>query len=536
MRTLTQQEITTLTSQGCSSRHWEDILVTDDFQTGEIWHTHFSGKIALHSDVRIFNSTLEATSRSSFGQGTQVNVLDETGGRSVLIHSGLSSQSAYLQCLWRYQEQAISSLQTLIKEHLASVSPDIMTIETKSSITNCRMLRDVCVGEGASLVATDYLEDGTVMRDSTIGPSVIARHFIVSSSSEVTDAAQLNNVFVGNNVKIGGGFTADHSLFFTGCEMFHGEACAYFGGPFSVSHHKNTLLIACMTSFFNAGSGTNFSNHLYKSGPIHYGILRRGCKMASDAHLIFPSHVAPFTTIFGEPEPFQDTSRFPFSYLSPRGIKTGINIFRLSPYRDQRKWKKRYTPTTESLGDLLHFDAFSPYTVEPVRTNDCQNEFYSSLLYIYASRYARTSVSPSLEQWDDIGGMMTPHSVMLDLMNRLAAGDVKTLAQFQDELRRIHDNYDTFNAQYATALACHLLGTNDLTSHDLTTLRAKARHFCSLRDETVIADALKEFTPPISSITFGSDADSETSKSEFSLLRGNFDEQSILDLLRDSNS
>ena len=147
MRTLTQQEITTLTSQGCSSRHWEDILVTDDFQTGEIWHTHFSGKIALHSHVRIFNSTLEATSRSSFGQGTQVNVLDETGGRSVLIHSGLSSQSAYLQCLWRYQEQAISSLQTLIKEHLASVSPDIMTIETKSSITNCRMLRDVCVGE-----------------------------------------------------------------------------------------------------------------------------------------------------------------------------------------------------------------------------------------------------------------------------------------------------------------------------------------------------------------------------------------------------
>ena len=41
-----------------------------------------------------------------------------------------------------------------------------------------------------------------------------------------------------------------------------------------------TLLIGTMLSFYNAGSATNYSNHAYKMGPIHYGTLARGCKTA----------------------------------------------------------------------------------------------------------------------------------------------------------------------------------------------------------------------------------------------------------------
>ena len=63
--------------------------------------------------------------------------------------------------------------------------------------------------------------------------------------------------------------------------MSNGEACAAFCGPFTVSHHKSSLLIGAMYSFYNAGSATNFSNHAYKMGPMHYGYLERGCKTAS---------------------------------------------------------------------------------------------------------------------------------------------------------------------------------------------------------------------------------------------------------------
>lgn len=65
----------------------------------------------------------------------------------------------------------------------------------------------------------------------------------------------------------------------------NGEACAIFAGPYTVTHHKSTLLIAGMFSFMNAGSGSNQSNHMYKLGPIHQGTLERGAK-TTDSYIL----------------------------------------------------------------------------------------------------------------------------------------------------------------------------------------------------------------------------------------------------------
>ena len=81
-------------------------------------------------------------------------------------------------------------------------------------------------------------------------------------------------------------FSAENSVFFANSEAFHGEAVSVFGGPYTVTHHKSSLLIAGMYSFFNAGSGTNQSNHMYKLGPVHQGILERGSKTGSFAYLL----------------------------------------------------------------------------------------------------------------------------------------------------------------------------------------------------------------------------------------------------------
>ena len=53
-----------------------------------------------------------------------------------------------------------------------------------------------------------------------------------------------------------------------------------------MTHHKSTLLIAGLFSFMNAGSGSNQSNHMYKLGPIHQGILERGAKTSSDSYIL----------------------------------------------------------------------------------------------------------------------------------------------------------------------------------------------------------------------------------------------------------
>lgn len=79
--------------------------------------------------------------------------------------------------------------------------------------------------------------------------------------------------------------------------------------------HKSSLLIAGMFSFLNAGSGSNQSNHLYKLGPIHQGIVERGSKTTSDSYILWPAKIGAFSLIMGRHVNHPDTSDLPFSYL-----------------------------------------------------------------------------------------------------------------------------------------------------------------------------------------------------------------------------
>ena len=65
-------------------------------------------------------------------------------------------------------------------------------------------------------------------------------------------------------------YSAEHSVFFANSQGFNGEACSIFAGPYTVTHHKSTLLIAGMFSFMNAGSGSNQSNHMYNTSKSYW--------------------------------------------------------------------------------------------------------------------------------------------------------------------------------------------------------------------------------------------------------------------------
>ena len=72
----------------------------------------------------------------------------------------------------------------------------------------------------------------------------LAEDFILSSGAQVADAAKLIRCFVGQACHLGHNYSASDSLFFSNCQGENGEACAIFAGPFTVTHHKSTLLIA----------------------------------------------------------------------------------------------------------------------------------------------------------------------------------------------------------------------------------------------------------------------------------------------------
>ncbi len=117
----------------------------------------------------------------------------------------------------------------------------------------------------------------------------------------------------------------------------------------------------------NAGSGSNQSNHMYKLGPIHQGIMERGSKTTSDSYVLWPARIGPYTLVMGRHYKNMDTSSLPFSYLIESNDESilvpGINLRSVGTIRDAQKWPVRDRRKDPVKLDQVNFNLLSPYTI-----------------------------------------------------------------------------------------------------------------------------------------------------------------------------
>ena len=393
---MNNEEIEILERQGCFSTDWSRVEIAEGTDLSRIRNVYFSGPVRIGKGseiinvpggisnvrigdyVRIINvARIENSSNASFGVGTDVAVLDETGGRPVRIYPGISAQVAAIAA--RMPEYATERLFPMIDRHIAEMKSeerDMPEIGDGAQIFDCGPISDVRVWPGVLIEGAALLHNGSVVsnqRHSTyVGQGVNAENFIIEDAS-VANGVVLRNTYVGQGCVIDKGFTSHDSLFFANCSMENGEACAVLAGPYTVSMHKSSLLIGCQTSFMNAGSGTNMSNHMYKLGPVHWGILERGVKTSSNSYVMHGSRIGAFSLVMGDHKTHPDTSAFPFSYLF--GDKDGKTIVvpgaMLKSYglkRDGDKWPKRDRRLGNGmrLNDRISFGILNPYTADMI--------------------------------------------------------------------------------------------------------------------------------------------------------------------------
>ncbi len=419
-RNLNDAEIRQLETQMCTCDEWSNLFVAEDFQPKCLFNAHFTGviKIASQNEIiklfggikrhaGIYNSTLHNCSigencyinyvknhisnyniedhviinnvqlianegSSHFGNGQEIAVLDESGGRSIIMYDRLSAQIAYIMTLYRYRPRLIENLENLIREYTGKKSYPRGYIGKNSVITNTGSIKNSWLGENLTIDGARSIESGTIISNSkapvVIGNNVIMKNFIVQSGAKITDGVILDKCFVGQGTELGKNYSAENSLFFANCQGFHGEACSIFAGPYTVTHHKSTLLIAGMFSFLNAGSGSNQSNHMYKLGPIHQGIVERGSKTTSDSYMLWPAKVGAFTLVMGRHYKNSDTSDMPFSYLIEHDDKSwlapAVNLRSVGTIRDAMKWPNRDKRTDPDKIDLINFNLLSPFTIQ----------------------------------------------------------------------------------------------------------------------------------------------------------------------------
>lgn len=566
--------------------HIHNCTIGDNVYINKV--SRFIANYTIANDVVIDNiDSLVASTDSTFGNGTQVSVLNETGGRDVPIYNRLSSQLAYLIAFYRHRGELVSTLSALIKNYIEGVRKQGAHVGQKSVLINCGEITDVNIGEAAEIKGVAKLLDGsinsTMDAPAVVGRDVVAEHFIICNGAKVLDGAIIDKCFVGQGTEIGKQYSAENSLFFANCVAMHGEACAIFAGPYTVTHHKSTLLIATMCSFMNAGSGSNQSNHMYKLGPIHQGVLERGAKTTSGSYILWPMKVGTFSLVMGRHYTNADLSDMPFSYIIENKenvsmIVPGVNLRSVGTIRDAKKWPRRDKRGGAVLYDNINFNLLSPYTISKMLKGESllqhiveiageSSEYYiyqgcvikntsarrGLKLYNYGiTKFLGNSLIKRLElvewksieqvrqrlrpsqpigsgEWIDISGLIAPKSEMKRILNAIEDKTLSSLEQIDAEFRTLNQNYYEYEWNWAIEELCKRIGKSieEIEIDDLLAYVNRWKECVVALDRELYKDAKKEFTL-ITTTGFGIDGCQQTKEKDFIAVRGEFEKNDFV--------
>ncbi|MBD3244211.1 MAG: DUF4954 family protein [Chitinivibrionales bacterium] len=625
-RQLTPDEIAALQGQGCTADDWSGVVTTAPVDTRRLRNVQFSGTVRLGAfsavlvaddgvprpsglydcslhDCRVGDDTyirnvgvmarydvgarciVESTQSivthgaTSFGNGTMVSVVNESGGRAIPICDRLSAQAAYFMTMYRHDQPLVDSLVRLVHERCAQLCAERGTIGDGAWVRDSGVLTNVFVGEHARIRGALRLEEctltGSVQHAACVGEGVIARQVVALEGARIDGAARIERCLVGQGVHLGKGFSADDCMFFANSEGYNGEMCSVFAGPYTVSHHRSTLLIAGLFSFFNAGSATNQSNHMYKLGPVHAGVMERGCKTGSGAYLLWPSRAGAFNVVIGRHYAHFDSSELPFSLVREQDghsyVLPGLALLGCGLWRDQRKWLTRDRRKAERLLDSVCSDVLTPVTVGAieralnlletlkakarehrdfvvwkglrvnVRSLDSYARYYRLALDVYLGEktVARLQSLPSDARfdsvcqrlkpdaatgegdWVDVAGWVTPRSALEELLSQVRGGAVAGIDDVTKRVGDIADEHERHEWTWCLGLAHRVYGM-DLRSVDRDVLAALGHRYRRAAAELsamVELDASKEFGGP-SLLGYGLDGDAAVAERDFVAVRG----------------
>ncbi|MBQ9410787.1 MAG: DUF4954 family protein, partial [Bacteroidales bacterium] len=183
---LTQEQIDLLVSRGCRAEDWGTVYCTDPQALNYVRGVRFSGTVKFGTFTEVFtlpggirkhsglrectlhnvtvgdDSLIENVTNyvanydigshtyienvdlllnegsSAFGNGVEVSVLNETGGREVKIYDRMSAQIAYILAMYRHRPALIQRLNSMIDDYAASKMSERGSIGNYVSIRNTR--------------------------------------------------------------------------------------------------------------------------------------------------------------------------------------------------------------------------------------------------------------------------------------------------------------------------------------------------------------------------------------------------------------
>lgn len=589
-RFLTEHEIAVLESRGCRAEVWCTVRVAKAFRVGNSFHrVSFAGNVTLGKNCAVNDATLSNVDigngvlldrvsfiahdgESSFGNGARANVLAEDGARSVPVWRGMSSQLAHVLCHLK-GHPAADALEAVIARDVAESVRARSFIGDGCRLRRVGLLRNVWIGAGAALEGVSRLVDCHVEGGAApayVGDGVSAESCVFQSASRVAGGTRLENCLVGEGTVLDKAFYGEHSMFFANGDFRLGEALSILAGPCSVSHHRATLILACQCLLCNIGSAFNSSNHHYKLGARHGGVMRRGARCGSGAYVFWPGDIGAFTTVVGRhAAEHLATSLFPFSLLVAKGdasvLVPGVNLFGAGCFRDELKWRERdRRDGVPRPLDMVNPSVLSPYVMQSMeegasllrRSQDMEADlrhggaviparriapalrlyeaawtYYVGLSLLRFAEEKNADVSRVIREltasgtaysrgrWRDWGGMLVSGADAGEFLADAAEGRLDSAEAIRTRFEAIHAAYPEREAEWA---AWQWRGKHgDPTPESVAAFYEEWRKAVHLRCESMERDIAKEFTPE-AMYGFGVEDDAAES---FARVRGSADDE-----------
>ena len=626
-RQLTSDEIAVMRERECRAEDWSRVRVTPRFTPGDSYRrVNFSGDVVLGGNVGsvafpegfslpggiedaslhnvrigdgclirsacIANAdigdgcliqnvgVLSCDGESTFANGSPVAVLAEDGARSVPLSRRLSAQIAHLVCHLK-GAPAARALEDLLRRDAESLAGSRSYVSPGCRIRNVLRLANVWIGEGSEIEGASSLEncclDGAAQAPVRIGEGVAADDCVFLAASHVSGGVRLKHCLVGEGVELDNAFSGKHSLIFANSEFALGEAACAMAGPFAVSHHRATLVLTCQCSFNTFGSAANSSNHHFKLGPRHGGVLRRGTRCGSGSYIFWPSDIGAFSSVVGRHSVHLDTAVFPFSLIVAKGdasiLVPGVNLFTSGMFRDAQKWRDRDRRVgVDRPSDLINPAILSPYTLQAVeagielieqvqpganlhfggatipasRFEPALRIYRMAIVFHMGKRLLARAVEhlgggaptadevlrviddatsgpddPSEGRWRDWGGMLLPGVQADAIVAELAEGRFTTIEAFQRRLEEVHARYGEYELAWLAWRWKRRYGEPGVA--DVASFFADWREAVRFRHQCFVKDAAKEFNHD-AMLGFGVESDKLES---FLRVRGSVEEHPL---------
>ncbi|MCW8131331.1 MAG: DUF4954 family protein [Planctomycetota bacterium] len=272
-----------------------------------------------------------------FGNGIELPVVIETGGRETRVYAELTIQTAAAVAGNRKDKDALARYNAAVDGYCAQARSAIMVVGAGARILNTPKVLNVFAGPGAEIDGAQHVENATLLSEpgeaARLAGGCYVKNAIVQWGAAVDTMAQAVNCVLCEHSHVERHGKLTDSILGPNSVVGGGECTASLCGPFVGLHHQSLLIAAYWPQGRgNIASGANVGSNHTSRAPDQEIWAGEGTFFGLGCNIKFPtdfSH-APYTILVSGVSTLPQRVEMPFSLINTqalpvKGLSTAIN-------------------------------------------------------------------------------------------------------------------------------------------------------------------------------------------------------------------